>query len=214
MELPLESRAAAAQGLAFALQHFAMRQDVLVLAISTGGLAVAHGMASKLQVGLDLMLTAALRSPDQEDLIIGALSGSGARILHSDVIASRHLDQATIEHLSRQAGKELARAQHACRGDRPRAEIAGRHVLLVDDGAASLDLLDRAVTLLRAMNPAELVVALPVASPQSLAALRVAADDVVCLATPDPFITVSHWYKHFPDVTEQEARELLADVAA
>lgn len=214
MELPLESRAAAAQGLAFALQHFGMRQDVLVLATSTGGLAVAHAMARKLQVGLDLMLMAALRSPDQEGVIIGALSGNGARILHSDVIAARHLEQAKIEHLSRRASEELARAQHACRGDRPRADISGRHVLLVDDGAASVDLLDRAVTLLRAMNPAEIVVALPVASPQSIASLRVAADDVVCLATPDPFITVSHWYKHFPDVTKQEARELLADVAA
>ena len=214
MELPLDSRAAAAQGLAFALQHFAMREDVLVLAISTGGLAVARSMACKLQVGLDLMLMAPLGSPEQHDLVIGALSGSGARILHPDVASSRHLDQATIEQLSRQAGEDLARRDHACRGDRPRSEIAGRHVLLVDDGAGSLELLELTVALLRTMNPAEVIVALAVASPQSVATLRATADEVICLATPDPFITVSDCYKHFPDVTEQEARELLAGVPA
>lgn len=212
MDLPIDSRAAAAQGLAYALQQYGQHNDVLVLAASIGGVPLAHGIALKLHAAADLWLTRALRVPHEAELAMGIVAGDGIRVLNPDVIASRKVDEAALAGQTREARQELAQFDRACRGDRPHPQIQGKRVILVDDGASSVYTLSMAIAALRQSHPATIVVAIPMAPPEAVTTLRTEADEVVCLAMPDPFITVSHWYKNFPAVSEQEAQELLSDV--
>ncbi len=117
---------------------------------------------------------------------------------------------ALVLALPRRESSELLRRESAYRGDRPHPRIAGRCVILVDDGVATGATMRAAIAALRQQNPARIVVAVPVAAAETAALLQNEADAVVCLATPAPFRAIGQWYADFSEVSDDEVCRLLA----
>jgi len=176
MELPVKSRKAAGQALAEALQDYKERDDVIVLALPRGGVPVAVEVAEALDAELDLMLVRKLGTPGQRELAMGAIASGGSRVMNEDVVRSLNISEDAIQQVEEAERKELQRREQAYRGDRPWPELANRCVILVDDGLA-----------------AHLVVAVPVAPPDTVDMLRRKVDEMVCLAEPEPFMAIGMW---------------------
>lgn len=209
MQLPYEDRIQAGRRLAEQLQHYARRDDLLVLALPRGGVPVAYEVAQSLSAPLDLMLVRKLGTPGQEELAMGAIASGGARVLNEDLIRHLGIREATLEAVAADERKEMERRRQAYRGDRPEPKMAGRCVILVDDGVATGATMRVAVAALKQLGPARVVVAVPVAPPDTVAVLAREADEVICPATPEPFFGVGRWYEDFSQTGDEEVRQLL-----
>ncbi len=209
--LPFHDRNEAGRALARALTAYQNRKDVVVLALPRGGVPVAAEIAAALGAELDLMIVRKLGAPGQTELAMGAIASGGVRVLNRDVIASLGITDHAIEEVARREQQELERREHAYRGARSRPAIEGRCVILVDDGVATGATMRAGIEALRRMKPAKLVVAVPVAPPDTVARLRSVADDVVCLATPEVFWAIGQWYVDFPQLSDEAVREALAE---
>ena len=207
-------RQEAGKRLAEAVAEYEGRADVLVLALPRGGVPVGAEIARALDVPLDLMLVRKLGVPGHRELAMGAVAAGGIRVLNEDVVRTLDLDDEAIETVARGEQRELERRSEAYRAGRPAAEVADRVVILVDDGLATGATMRAAVAALNAQRPARIVVAVPVAPPETCEALREEADEVVCLAEPDPFMAIGVWYEDFPQLTDDEVRELLGSAWA
>lgn len=210
MTTPYTDRTEAGRRLAKALQHYGGRRDVVVLALPRGGVPVGFEIARTLGADLDLMLVRKLGAPGQPELAVGAIATGGARVLNRDIVTGLNLDDAAIEDVARSEQRELERRERTYRGERPGPEIAGRCVILVDDGLATGATMRAAVAAVRTQSPGRIVVAVPVAPPDAVTKLRSEADEVVCPETPEVFYAISQWYRAFPQVTDEEVQSLLA----
>jgi len=209
LRLPFEGRTQAGQLLAQAMRGaYAGRNDTLVLALPRGGVPVAFEIVKAIGAPLDLMIVRKLGTPGQPELAMGAIA-AGVQLLNRDIVESMGISPAAIEAVARRERKELERRQRAYRGDRPEPEFKNRCVMLVDDGLATGATMRTAVKALREHAPASVVVAVPVAPPSTVELLRGEADEVVCLATPEPFWAIGQWYREFPQVSDDEVTELL-----
>jgi len=213
MQLPIPDRQTAGKALAEALQHYAGRDDLLVLALPRGGVPVAAEIARALHAPLDLMLVRKLGVPGYPELAMGAIASGGVRVMNEDVVAGSGVDEAAIEQVVAAESRELERRARAYRGDRPPPQLEGRCVILVDDGLATGATMRAAIDAVRARQPNCIVVAVPVAPPGTIEALRPLVDEVVCLFTPPNFMAIGQWYRDFSQVSDQEVRELLAEFA-
>lgn len=210
MELPITDRASAGRALGEALSAYAGRDDVLVLALPRGGLPVAYEVARRLEAPLDVTIIRKLGTPGQGELAMGAIAPGGVQVLNENVISGLAIDDATIDAVARREHAELERRLRIYRGDRPLPAIAGRSVILVDDGIATGATVRAAITTLNRQHPACIVVAAPVAPPDTVAFLQRHADEVVCLATPEPFLGVARWYRSFSQLRDEEVGSYLA----
>ena len=181
----------------------------VVLALPRGGVPVASPVATLLRAPLDLFLVRKLGLPGEEEVAIGAIASGGIRVLNDRVIAQCGIDEATIELITRREQQEIERRGLAYRGNRPPIELLDRTIVLVDDGLATGATMRAAVTALRSRKPAAILVAVPVGSQEACEALRHAADDLVCLETPEPFIAVGKWYEDFSQTSDEEVRKVL-----
>lgn len=209
MELPLADRGAAGRALARALPAALGRGDPLVLALPRGGVPVAFEIARHLGAELDLLPVRKLGAPDQPDLALGAIAGGGIRVLNRRLIEALGVPERVLTLIEKEEARELARRQRRDRGDRAPPRLRARRVVLVDDGAATGATMRAALAALGSADPAWVAVALPVAPAETVEKLRLGADRVVCLATPEPFHGVAHWYRAYPRVTDDEAQTLL-----
>jgi putative phosphoribosyl transferase len=209
MKLPIDDRSAAGRELARALQSYRHRADVLVLALPRGGVPVAYEVAESLQVPLDLMLVRKLGAPGQRELAMGAIASGSVRVLNSDIVSALAISDEALERVTAEEQRELARREYAYRGTRAAPTILDRCVILVDDGVATGATMRAAIASLRQQHPRRIVVATPVAPPDTVAALRSEADEVVCLETPEPFLAIGYWYRDFSQISDQEVRTLL-----
>lgn len=212
LELPIENRQVAGQALAQALDAYRERDDVLVLALPRGGVPVALEIALALRAPLDLMLVRKLGTPGQEELAMGAIASGGGRVMNEDIVQMLAISPQTIEQVVEQESRELQRRERAYRGDRPWPELANKCVILVDDGLATGATMRASVKAVREQRPARIVVAVPVAPADTIARLRGEADEVICLAEPEPFRAIGLWYVDFSQVSDDEVREMLAVV--
>jgi putative phosphoribosyl transferase len=203
-------RADAGRELAARLAGFADREDVVVLGLARGGVPVAAAVAAELHVPFDAFAVRKLGVPWQEELAFGAVASGGVRVLNREVVRELPLPREAIEEIAEREAQELVRREAAYRGDRPPLAVAGRTVVLVDDGIATGSSMRAAVAALRSRGPAAIVVAVPVAPPETVAALAAEVDAVVCVATPDPFRAVGVWYRRFDQCSDEEVRRLLA----
>jgi putative phosphoribosyl transferase len=203
-------RTDAGRRLARALRAYAGRADLLVLALPRGGVPVAFEVAQALRAPLDLLLVRKLGVPGHEELAMGALASGGVRVLNPEVIAATGVGNAEIEAAVAREARELERREAAYRGHRPRPAIAGRCLILVDDGLATGATMRAALAALRPQHPAALVVAVPVAPPDTAARLRAEADELVCLETPESFFAIGSWYQDFGQLDDDSVRALLA----
>src|SRR3981081_1092589 len=202
-------RREAGRQLAQHLAAYANRPDVLVLALPRGGVPVAYEVARALHAPLDVFLVRKLGVPGYEELAFGAIATGGTRVLNKDLIEQLELPPARIQAIHAKERRELERRERAYRGDRPPPELAGRTVILVDDGLATGSTMLAAAQAVREDDPDKLVVAVPVADPEVCGALEAVADEVVCAATPRPLQAVGAWYEDFSQTSGDEVRELL-----
>jgi len=196
--------------LAARMPEYAGRSDVLVLALPRGGVPVAFEVARALRAPLDVFLVRKLGVPGQEELAMGAIASGGVRVVNEAVV--RHLDIApeVLDAVAAREQEELERRERAYRDERPAPDVRGRTVILVDDGLATGSTMRAAALALRQKGPARVVVAVPVASREACEEFRGEVDDVVCAATPEPFMGVGRWYEDFSQTTDEEVRSLLA----
>jgi putative phosphoribosyl transferase len=202
-------RSQAGRLLADRLRGYAGRDDVLVLGLPRGGVPVAYEIARALDAPLDVYLVRKLGVPGHEELAFGAIATGGTRVLNEHLVEALGLPDEAIEAIDANEMRELERRERAYRGDRPPPDVEGRTVIVVDDGLATGSTMLAAIRALRQGQPARIVVAVPVAPPEVCAALRGEADQLVCLATPDPFYSVGTWYEDFAQTTDEQVRDLL-----
>lgn len=200
-------RVDAGRQLAAALRGEAL-DDPLVLAIPRGGVIVGAAIADELGAELDVVLVRKLRHPSFPECAVGAIGEDGRIIFDRDVAATG----VTPEYLrwERQyQASEIDRRRRLFRVVRPPAAIAGRTVILADDGIATGSTAATALAVVRSQSPAAVVLAVPVACPERLAAVAAECDRVVCLASPPNFRAVAEAYEDFHEVTDDEAVKLL-----
>lgn len=207
---PYRNRTHAGQVLAETLKNvLGNRKDLLVLALPRGGVPVAYEIAAALSVPLDLLLVRKLGLPGHEELAMGAIASGGVRVMNENVVGPLGIPPALVERVARREEVELERRQREYRGNRPLPQVQGRCVIVVDDGLATGASMRVAVAALRQQKPARIVVAVPVAPPDTVRLLAREADEVICPATPEPFFGVGQWYDNFDQTDDEEIRRLL-----
>lgn len=204
------NRVEAGRLLAERLKNFADRSDVIILALPRGGVPVAFEIAQTLHVPLDIFLVRKLGVPGHRELAMGAIATGGVRVLNDEVVGGLDIPPRAIDAVAQEEQRELERREQEYRGPRPAPEVRGRTVVIVDDGLATGSTMRAAVAALRRQQPNRIVVAVPVAPPSTCQELRAEADEVVCLATPEPFSAVGLWYRDFSETSDAEVRDLLA----
>lgn len=208
--MQFQNRAAAGKQLAARLSDYANRSDVTILALPRGGVPVAAEVAMQLHAPLDVFLVRKLGVPGHAELAMGAIAAGGVEVLSHDLIRDLHIPPRLVEQVAARERLELERRDRLFRGDRDPTVVRGRTVLLVDDGLATGSSMEAAVLALRPMEPARVVVAVPVGAPDTCSRLRRLTDAVVCLSTPEPFRAVGEWYVDFDQTSDDEVRRLLA----
>lgn len=181
----------------------------IVLALPRGGVPVAAEVAQRLQAPLDVLLVRKLGVPGHEELAMGAIASGGVRVFNEDLLAQLGIDPAEMEQVRQAEQQELQRRERLYRGDRPLPELEGREVVLVDDGLATGASMRAALMALRQYRPRRIIVAVPVAPPETVAELEGEVDQVVCLLAPEVFYGVGAWYDDFTQTTDEEVRALL-----
>jgi predicted phosphoribosyltransferase len=208
------NRLEAGRILAERLSAYAKRPDVVVLALPRGGVPVGYEVARALDAPLDLFLVRKLGVPGHEEYALGAIATGGVRVINEDLVRALRLSPEVIDTIAAREQQELERRERLYRADRPPADVRGRTVILVDDGLATGSTMRAAVQALRKQGAARIVVAVPIAAPDTCDALRAEVDDIVCAATPEPFRAVGLWYEDFSQTTDDEVRDWLARAAA
>jgi predicted phosphoribosyltransferase len=162
---------------------------------------------------MDVLLVRKLGVPGHEELAMGAVASGGVRVLDPEVIEAAGVSPEAVQAVTMAERGELERREGAYREGRPFPRLAGKTVILVDDGLATGATMRAAVAALRQEQPARIVVAAPVAPPQTCEEFRHVADEVVCAATPEPFYAVGLWYENFGQTSDEEVRDLLSRAA-
>jgi predicted phosphoribosyltransferase len=202
-------RREAGRALGVKLASYAGRNDVTVLGLPRGGVPVAFEVALALDAPLDVFLVRKLGAPGQEEFAMGAIASGGVRILNPSVIASLEISAEDIERAVARELEELRRREISYRKGRPPLDLEGRIAILVDDGLATGSSMRAAVAAARKLGPARIVVAVPVAPHSTAREMRQIADDVVVVASPEPFYAVGRFYEEFDQTTDEEVRDLL-----
>ncbi|ABA24567.1 Phosphoribosyltransferase [Trichormus variabilis ATCC 29413] len=212
-----KDRTVAGQVLAKKLADYANRSNVLVLALPRGGVPVGFEVARALNAPLDVLVVRKLGVPDNEELAMGALAklpgtgfaSGGVRILNQSIVNDIQISDEVIARVAVQEERELERRESMYRGDRPFPNLQGQTVILVDDGLATGATMWAAIIAVRQQQPKEIVIAVPVAAPETCDEMQNKVEKIVCANTPSPFYSVGMWYEKFPQTTDDEVRELL-----
>lgn len=183
--------------------------ETRVFGLPRGGVPVAFEVAKRLGAPLDVYIVRKLGAPGREELALGAIASNGVKVLNRETIEALGIDDAALDAIARREAVELERRESLYRAGRLAQDIAGRTVLIVDDGLATGASMYAAVLAIRAQDPRRVVVAVPVAPKETLAQLSEYADEVVCLSSPEPFRGVGAWYADFRQITDQEVRDCL-----
>jgi putative phosphoribosyl transferase len=208
-------RADAGRRLAQQLQHL-RGEDAVVLGLPRGGVVVAYEVARALAAPLDIVVVRKLGAPDQPELGIGAVVDADHPqvSLYDELVRRLGVSR---EHIEEEVGaqvKEIRRREQEYRGDREPVDVRGRTAIIVDDGVATGSSVRAALRALRARRPARLVLAVPVAAPESLQMLESEADEVVCLLAPPSFRAVGQFYHDFDQTSDKEVVDLLTRAEA
>jgi predicted phosphoribosyltransferase len=206
-----ENRVEAGQRLAVELVPVAEGRNPVLLALPRGGVPVAAVVAKALGLTFDLLIVRKLGVPGHEEFAMGAIAGGGVMVLDHRVVAQLGLSLDEVERVVQRETRELARREELYRDKRPPPNVAGRTVIVVDDGVATGSTMSAAIELLRKQKAARIVVAVPVAPRDTVRRLRGEADEVVTLLEPDNFIAVGRWYEDFSQTSDEDVRRLMAE---
>ena len=206
---PFADRAHAGRILAGLLTGHRGRPGLLVLGLPRGGVPVAAEVAAVLNAPLDAFVVRKLGVPGREELAMGAVASGGVRVLNDEVVNGLRIPDDVVARVTAAEEQELRRRELAYRAGRSPADVAGRPLILVDDGLATGSTMRAAVAALRRGGAESVTVAVPTAPAATMARLRQEADDVVSAACPEPFLAVGYSYRDFSATTDEEVRRLL-----
>ena len=206
-----EDRRTAGRALVPELQRCELK-DPIILGLPRGGVPLAYEIAVALHAPLDTIVVRKLGVPSQPELAFGAIASGGIRVINDDVVESLFsLDEDTIDSIANREMKELRRREEAYRLDRPYPELAGKDVVLVDDGLATGATMRAAAEAVKTRSPSSVVVAVPVGSASAVAKVAAIVDRVICLESPQSFYAVGQFYSDFRQTSDDEVRELLRE---
>lgn len=203
-------RREAGQVLAGLLHAYVNREDVVVLGLARGGIPVAWEVAAQLRAPLDAFVVRKLGVPGHEEFAVGALASGGRVVINDDVVRGLRITPQQLRDIAEREGRELIRREATYRGGRPPADVAGKTVILVDDGLATGASMFAAVQALQEAEPAQIVIAVPAAPESTCREFAALVDDVVCATMPTAFLAVGESFWDFSQVSDEEVRELLA----
>jgi putative phosphoribosyl transferase len=203
-------RADAGRRLAEALTHLE-GEDAVVLAIPRGGVEVGAEVARAWGWPLDVVIPRKVRAPGNQELGLGAVA-PGVRVLDERMVRSLRVPPEYLEREIAIEEEEILRRSEAYRAGQPPVDLRGKVAVIVDDGVATGGTATAAVRWARAQGASRVVLAIPVAPAEAVASLAKEADEVVCLATPEPFYAVGQWYAQFPQTSDEEVVRLLEEV--
>ena len=208
--MPFKNRSEAGQKLARALSNY-KDQDPVILALPRGGVPVAAEVAAALDAPLDLILVRKIGVPFQPELAMGAVVDGGAPIIvrNEDVIQNAGIDETQFKAVCDGELAEIERRRQRYLGDRERVNVIGRTAIVIDDGIATGATMRAALRATRVRNPKKLVLAVPVASSESIVAMREEADEVICLEDHEFFEAISFYYGDFRQISDEEVIEML-----
>lgn len=212
--IPLfRNRSEAGRALAEQVRAAVSDPDPLILVLPRGGAPVGAEIARALHAEMDVFLVRKLGAPGEEELALGAIASGGVRVLNQELIHHLRVSPETIDQVTAREQEVLEAREKLYREGRIPIPISGRSVVLTDDGLATGASMLAAARALRPRGARRVTVAVPVAPRQSCEELQREADQVICLATPNPFGAVGIWYENFAQVTDNEVRTLLQENA-
>ncbi|HEY2130712.1 MAG TPA: phosphoribosyltransferase [Streptosporangiaceae bacterium] len=187
--------------------------DAIVLGLPRGGIPVGYEIARALGSPLDVILVRKVGLPVQPELAMGAIGEDGVRLVNTEVVQAEQVSEREFAEVEQRERAELHRRAERYRLDRPRAMVAGRTAIVVDDGIATGSTARAACQVARAHGAARVILAVPVAPRGTVAALGQVADQVVCLESPEPFYAIGQWYQDFSQTSDAEVVRLLRAAA-
>jgi predicted phosphoribosyltransferase len=209
MVAPFRDRRHAGEVLGEVLSGYEGLAGVIVLGLPRGGVPVGFEVARRIGAPLDVFVVRKLGVPWHEELAMGAIASGGVMVTDPRIVQMARVDDAQLRRVIERETAELARREHAFRGVRPPLDVRGKTVILVDDGLATGSTMKAAVRGLRLLHPERLVVAVPVAAPDSCRDIGELVDEIVCVSRPERLQAVGLWYDDFSPTTDEEVRMLL-----
>jgi putative phosphoribosyl transferase len=201
----------AGRQLAARLVHYRGASQLLVLALPRGGVPVAYEAALALEAPLDVFLVRKLGLPGREELAMGAIASGGVEVLNSDVVEAVGMSREVIDAVASRERRELQRQELRYRRGRPPLRVDDHTVILIDDGLATGSTMRAAAAALVRQRLRRLAIAVPVGAAQTCRELSELADEVICAAGPEDFMSVGSWYADFSPTSDDEVERLLAD---
>jgi predicted phosphoribosyltransferase len=198
------------QFLAENLSAYANRDDVIVLALPRGGVPVAAEVAKRLNAPLDVFVVRKLGLPGHPELAMGAIASGGVRVFNGEVVNALRIPDEVIDAVSAEELVELQRREKAYRAGSPPLDIEGKTIIVVDDGVATGSTMLAAISALRQLNAARIIIAVPVIAASTYREMQRAADKVTAVIIPERFYAVGQWYQDFGQTSDEEVRDLLA----
>jgi putative phosphoribosyl transferase len=184
--------------------------DPVVFGLPRGGIPVAWVIAKRLAAPLDVFVARKVGAPGHEELGIGAVAEGAHSVVWTQNASAVGLSEAQLDDLATATRADVQRRILTYRGTQPLTPVADTNVILVDDGLATGVTAEAALRSLRAQEARRLVLAVPVGAPETVERLAAIADDVICVATPQPFFAVGEWYDDFRQTSDAEVRDLLS----
>jgi putative phosphoribosyl transferase len=183
--------------------------DPVVVGLPRGGVEVADEVARGLGAPLEIVVVRKVGAPGQPELGIGAVGSGGAVYINRPLVDRIGIAPDTLDRLVSETSEEVEARLRRWVGDRDEPPLKGRTVIVVDDGLATGGTAKVAEKVLRAHEPARLVLAIPVCPPESVEPLLEHYDDLVVLATPRPFLAVGEHFENFAQVSDDAVRDIL-----
>jgi len=209
MDVPFRDREEAGVLLAGRLGYLE-HQDMVVLALPRGGVPVARGVADGIGADIDVLVVRKLGAPGQRELALGAVGADGTLVVNDMIVRHAGVSTEALRSRADDVAAQLGSWADTLRGGRPAQPMAGRVVVVVDDGIATGATMRAALQIVRKAGPKQLVAAVPVAPPDACNALAEYADRVECLRQPPAFGSVGEWYRDFHQIDDQDVRRMLA----
>ncbi len=180
-----------------------------MLAIPRGGVPVAKVVADAIGAPLDLVITRKIGAPGQPELAVGAVSQEGEIVTNPELVTILRISEGYLREEAARQVEEITRRMKKYRGDRPYPKLAGKTVVIVDDGIATGATIRAAVKSVKRMNATKVILAAPVGPPDAIRELSKVADQVVCLSTPEGFEAIGEFYEEFEQVEDEIVREIM-----
>ena len=185
--------------------------EAIVLALPRGGVPVAFEIATRLHLPLDVWIVRKLGVPYHKELAMGAIAASGERVMNQEVLKWSNISPETIERVVKEETEELQRRDQLYREGKPWPSLTNQIIILVDDGIATGATMQAAIASLKPHQPKEIIVAVPLASPDICAKIQAEVDQVVCLLQPPSLDAIGRWYLNFAQTSDQEVKDCLAE---